>query len=469
MKFFPHLHDHLNVYGETFSTIPGFPGVFLVSFLVLLCWFSVAHHQELTLSTGSEVLWTRSLLLGYFQSWLECFTEKLWFSQISLRNLYVTALFYFALFHCVPAWMDCLPTRRQINQALTWSLKEYRTLSRTPLWLQTQLRTCCQGRLRSSLLTRRGPNSVNWTWWPRLTSLFHKGARTPPVYVLLLLTWRNPITLICNALVMPRWTPHGDSAARHHGTAPGLGDATSVLSAPSVPFPTFEGPVRAPVGPRFNVPPPGHYYMPPPMAWSWPGRGWAIPVMTIPLFSSVAHSLRHPTASSGFLDSVPFTGLHLPFQSPTPGRTSSARVPWAVTRPALLRPVSSSQRSLYLLPEPLQISSKAWWACHPLGLLSRRQHFLRKRLSSRSVSQSQFYRFHECNIVGIYKPGNLRCDTHHTKYMIIGSHTWVLCNFGPKSFHVRPVLISGLAYLCCSSVFQTRSCFFRPEVMSFWP
>ena len=70
----------------------------------------------------------------------------------------------------------------------------------------------------------------------------------------------------------------------------------------SVIFPTYEGLVKAPVGPWFDIsqpglcmPLPGHCYTPPPLAWLWPGRGPAIPDINFPSSSSGAPSLCPPT------------------------------------------------------------------------------------------------------------------------------------------------------------------------------
>ena len=114
--FCTYLHEFMNVYCEAFRTIPSLPGGFLVS--LRLSWSS-ALHQELIFMTGSEVLRFRSLLLRrgwgggwgcHFRSSLECIIAKLWFSfsRISRTNLYVIALWYSDIFHCVPGWTVCL-------------------------------------------------------------------------------------------------------------------------------------------------------------------------------------------------------------------------------------------------------------------------------------------------------------------------------------------------------------------------
>ena len=99
------------------------------------------------------------------------------------------------------------------------------------------------------------------------------------------------------------------------------------------PFPTYTGMVGARVGPCVDAPPtrlpmplPGHFYVPAPPAWSWPGWGSAIPGLNSHL--STAPRLCLPLVARG--------------------KTSSVGEPGAVAGAALPRPISVMQ------PDPLR-------------------------------------------------------------------------------------------------------------------
>ena len=137
--------------------------------------------------------------------------NMLCFSRISLWNPYVIDPWFYNIFHCVPAWFNCLPTGRQINFRLTLprSLELSRSLVQTPPLLQTYLRTDMQGRLRPAPLTRHDPYPVTETCLHRPPGLYLKGVRTPPMCLLLRLRRRNHTIHISSAQDVPRWTQSG--------------------------------------------------------------------------------------------------------------------------------------------------------------------------------------------------------------------------------------------------------------------
>ena len=107
--------------------------------------------------------------------------------------------------------------------------------------------------------------------------------------------------------------------------------------------------------------------------------------MDFALSSSVAPSVQPLNSSTGFLGSVGMlsTGSRPSLPSPKPGRTSSVGEPWPCHVPFRRRsPTSSILWKSFPLPEPLQTPSTAWWACRPLGFLSRRRGFRQERLLS---------------------------------------------------------------------------------------
>ena len=74
------------------------------------------------------------------------------------------------------------------------------------------------------------------------------------------------------------------------------------------PFPTYEGPAQTPKdpspAPRLRMPLPGHFYAPPPQAWSSPGRGSAVPDRNMHLYQPVPPHPDTGAASDAFLSSV---------------------------------------------------------------------------------------------------------------------------------------------------------------------
>ena len=120
---------------------------------------------------------------------------------------------------------------------------------RTPPFLQNRQRAGSRGCLRSSPLARRGPDLVVKTCchWP--PSLSQKGSMTLPVCFLLLLRRRNHRIHIQRTgraqMDLEKKTLQPATAAPHLDLA-----TTPEFCQPlPVPFPTCEGPVRAPAGP----------------------------------------------------------------------------------------------------------------------------------------------------------------------------------------------------------------------------
>ena len=151
-------------------------------------------------------------------------------------------------------------------------------------------------------------------------------------------------------------------------------------------------------GTRFSAHPPGlcmplprHFYRPTPMAWLWLGQRTGLRLSGRE-FSLVIVGCSESKASS-LLYKLPGLSGHAVHWAASiypvnfARRTLSYGEPWAVAAAGLPRPVSATQPATHCsrywqfpLLKPHQNSSRAWWACSPLGLLHRRSLLLRKRL-----------------------------------------------------------------------------------------
>ena len=188
------------------------------------------------------------------------------------------------------------------------------------------------------------------------------------------------------------------SATCHCGAPQDLMTLPAALPSP---FPTYERPVQTPrdpsPAPHLCMPLSGRFFVPPPQAWSWPGRGSAFLDLNMHLYQPVPPRPDAGAASDAFLSSVGRVPTPHPQQltiSSTDQTPSSYPLRLARFFSATSS-IASTINGTCLLPVPAR--SDFWQRlCHPENL----------RLSVQVCFPISLFRFRECNMVGIYTLGN---------------------------------------------------------------